>query len=314
MSDKTKIEWTDASWNPVSGCSKVSQGCKNCYALRDWGRLSANPKTVYFGREFTDVMCHPERLDQPLRWKKPRKIFVNSMSDLFHEDVPDSFIDQVFDIMESATHHVFQVLTKRAKRQRDYLIARADSKGAVPAHIWIGISVEDQATANERIPLLMLTPASVRWLSMEPLLGPVDIDLAMYGPEDSPDRHGLSCFGFTDGAGEESFINWVVVGGESGPNARPMHPSWARSLRDQCKTARVPFLFKQWGEWAPTGDEPVKGDLTALVSESAEEGGATNPVRMGRFGKKIAGRLLDTIEHNGYPQAAVEVTSRLEYL
>lgn len=262
MADKSGIVWTNATWNPVTGCSKVSQGCKNCYAERDWGRLTHLP--AYAGRQFTDVACHAERLDQPLRWAKPRMIFVNSMSDLFHPDVPEEFIDRMFAVMALAKQHAFQVLTKRPERMSKYLTtnnrqsfwAHAANeiglKSNVPDHrfpgqkrssvctdetpnplpnVWLGISVEDQAAADERIPLLLQTPAAVRWISAEPLLGPVDLRKAFM-----PD-------------GERPVLDWVVVGGESGPNARPMHPDWARALREQCQRAGVPFFFKQTGVW-----------------------------------------------------------------
>ena len=263
MSDKTGIAWTNATWNPVTGCTKVSQGCKHCYAEREWVRLSANPKaTTYYGRDFTDVACHAERLDQPLRWTKPRMIFVNSMSDLFHESVPDDFIDQVFAVMALAEKHIFQVLTKRPERMLAYLTSknRMDIIGekAMPTvskndfgllewpikNVWLGVSVEDQKTADERVPLLLQTPAAVRWVSAEPLLGPIDLEevpVGMFGP--------LRPYG---GSGSDTpGLEWVVVGGESGPKARPMHPDWAEDLQSQCEEAGIPFFFKQWGEWLP---------------------------------------------------------------
>ena len=168
--------------DPITGCTKVSQGCKHCYADREWPRLAAPRATpnIYTGREFTDVKCHPEKLDIPLRWAKPRRIFVNSMSDLFHEDVPDTFIDQVFEVMNEAGQHIFQVLTKRPERMRDYMRARkwpaAVTVDAVPPpNVWLGVSVEDQATVDERIPVLLQTPAAVRWISAEPLLSGVNL-------------------------------------------------------------------------------------------------------------------------------------------
>lgn len=277
MSDKTGIEWTDATWNPVTGCAKVSAGCKHCSAERDWARLSANQKTRYYGRAFADVQCHPDVLDLPMRWTKPRRIFVNSMSDLFHHDVPSDFIMAVFCTMAQATQHSFQILTKRPERMRDLLslwartlIFPAEPPTAILPNVWMGVSVEDQDTANERIPLLLQTPAAVRWISAEPLLGPVLLDGSDFNVEAL--------------AGWYSRVDWVVAGGESGPRARPMHTDWARSLRDQCAEAGVPFLFKQWGEWAP----------------DAANTGAGNGL-MTRVGKKLAGRLLDGVEHNGYP-------------
>ncbi len=261
MADKTGISWTSATWNPVTGCAKVTQGCKHCYAERDWARLAHLP--AYEGRAFTDVTCHPERLDQPLRWSKPRMIFVNSMSDLFHEDVPDEFIDQVFAVMALAQDHTFQVLTKRPERMLAYLTERAAGGRHVwragqqikmpggrekPApgwplpNVWLGVSVENQAAADERIPLLLQTPAAVRWVSCEPLLGSVDLREVVM-----PDGDTLGTYLHNDG--EQAGLDWVVVGGESGPKARPMHPDWARRLRDQCEDARVPFFFKQTGLW-----------------------------------------------------------------
>lgn len=318
MGDKTGIEWADATWNPVSGCSKVSQGCKHCYAERDWGRLVHLP--AYQGRTFTDVACHRERLEQPLRWKRPRKVFVNSMSDLFHPDVPDEFIDRVFAVMAIADQHVFQVLSKRPERMQRYLstlqsraqdIAKASmyvmngrhwtdgdgmwdfvanriDAGPLP-NVWIGVSVEDQKAADERIPLLMQTPAAVRWISAEPLLGPVNLG-ALCDLKACGDHSRSSCGHSTC---TSRLLDWVVVGGESGPNARPLSPDWARSLRDQCAAAGVPFLFKQWGEWISMLGQaeglPVKQKTTT------PDGWV-----MGWAGKK-SGRLLDGVIHSGYP-------------
>jgi protein gp37 len=317
MSKKTGIEWTEATWNPVTGCSKVSQGCKHCYAERDWARLSAprEKPNIYTGRKFTDVQCHPERLDQPIRWTRPLRIFVNSMSGLFHPDVPDAFIDKVFAVMALAPWHTFQVLTKRPERMLEYvagvtlarLMAASEGLPCAPRsapdwplpNVWLGVSVEDQVAADERIPLLLQTPAAVRWISAEPLLGNVDVH----------HRLGPCVFSGRDPWATGRGIDWLVVGGESGPKARPMHPDWVRSIRDQCQAAGVPWLFKQWGEWAPypgewTWDDPgVRygewiGDAWLENQWSAEEG-ATE--RMWRVGKKAAGRLLDGVLHEEYP-------------
>lgn len=289
VSDKTGIEWTEATWNPVSGCSKVSQGCKHCYAEREWPRLAA-PRArpnIYTGRAFTDVKCHPEKLDIPLRWQKPRRIFVNSMSDLFHEDVPDEFINQVFEVMNQAHRHVFQVLTKRPERMLEYMSTRkwpnaVTIYGAAPLNVWLGVSIEDQATADERIPLLLQTPAAVWWISAEPLIGPLMIDTFLgLLPEDD------------DGAPYPGRIDWLVVGGESGPQARPMHPDWARSLRDQCLECGVPFFFKQWGEWAPDAPISKYADSTIKLDDGTYL----------RFvGKKRAGRELDGRTWEEYPE------------
>ena len=210
----SKIEWTDATWNPVTGCNKISPGCKHCYAERLSKRLKATGMAKY--RNGFAVTLHPDTLDIPLRWRKPRSIFVNSMSDLFHPEVPDDFITQVFDVMTRAHWHRYQVLTKRPER-----VASLNSTLPWPAQIWQGVSVENADYAY-RIDLLRDTAAAVKFLSLEPLLGPLpNLDLAG--------------------------IDWVIVGGESGPGARPMQPDWARDIRDQCIDAGVPFHFKQWG-------------------------------------------------------------------
>lgn len=335
MSDKTGIEWTDATWNPVTGCAKVSAGCKHCYVLRDWPRVSANPKTVYYGREFTDVRCHQERLDQPLRWQKPRMIFVNSMSDLFHESVPDAFIDQVFAVMALSPQHTFQVLTKRLERMREYANRYMDAATPLSAfagwasdmanifggddtdskyeelvdcgwplpNVWIGVSVEDQASADERIPLLLQTPAAVRWISAEPLLGAVDIRLWLGIDRRSPSADW-------ERGGVNQGLDWVVAGGESGPHARPMHPDWAYGLRDQCAAANVPFLFKQWGEWESFGFKSSRDlpqgkrhcEWWTLDGGKWFFGSANGAhLAMVKTGKKAAGRLLDGRTWDGYP-------------
>jgi protein gp37 len=222
MADVTTIEWTDSTWNPVTGCTKITAGCDNCYAERfseRWRGVANHP----FENGF-DLTIRPERLDQPLAWRRPRMIFVNSMSDLFHKEVPNDFIDLVFDTMEAANWHVFQLLTKRSSLMRDYLLRRYSSK-TPPPHIWLGVSVED-ASASARIRHLREAPAGVRFLSIEPLIGPV-------GPIDL------------------SGIHWVIAGGESGPGARPIHVDWVREVRDQCSNAKVAFFFKQWGGYRP---------------------------------------------------------------
>ena len=269
MSLNSKIEWTDATWNPVSGCSKVSAGCKNCYAERIsrrwWG-----------SREFTDVQLHPERLDWPLQWRKPRRIFVNSMSDLFHPKVTDEFIGKVIEVMRLAKHHTFQVLTKRPDRMRAMMKSFPN--------VWAGVSIEDQATADERIPLLLNTEASVRFISAEPLLGPVDLLLA-------------AADSFSSMAG----IHWVIAGGESGPEARPMHPDWVRDIRDQCLTAGVPFFFKQYGSWGPRSLRDWLEKNRHWFPTPKPHGTAVwkNPVRLN-------GRLLDGREWNEFPKEQTE--------
>lgn len=222
LADGSGIEWTDATWNPVTGCTKITSGCDNCYAERfseRWRGIPGHP----FARGF-DLTLRPERLSQPLAWRRPRMIFVNSMSDLFHKQVSTDFIDRVFDVMEKADWHVFQVLTKRSSLMRDYLKHRY-SDVEPPAHIWLGISVED-SRSNSRIEHLRQAPAAIRFLSVEPLIGAVgNVDL--------------------------SGIHWVIAGGESGPRARPMSVDWAREIRDQCAEQGVAFFFKQWGGIRP---------------------------------------------------------------
>lgn len=222
MATGTTIEWTDATWNPVTGCTKISPGCDHCYAERFSERFRGTP-----GHPFEtgfDLTLRPERLDQPLRWRTPRMIFVNSMSDLFHKQVPVAFIVKVFDTMERAHWHTFQVLTKRSSIMRNFLRSRYGGERG-PAHIWCGVSVED-GKRKSRIQHLQEAPAGVRFLSIEPLIAPV-------------------------GALNLDGIDWVIVGGESGPGAREMRKDWVRDIRDQCVKADVAFFFKQWGGLRP---------------------------------------------------------------
>jgi protein gp37 len=233
MSAATTIEWTDATWNPVTGCTKISAGCDRCYAERFSERFRGTP-----GHPFEmgfDLTLRPERRDQPLRWRAPRMIFVNSMSDLFHKEVPAEFLARVCETMERAHWHTFQVLTKRSSLMRDFLRRRyRHSHG--PRHIWFGVSVED-GSKKSRIRHLRETPAGVRFLSIEPLIGPVG-NLDLKG------------------------IDWVIVGGESGPGARPMNAAWVREVRDQCISAGVRFFFKQWGGLRPkSGGRELDGEV-----------------------------------------------------
>jgi protein gp37 len=310
---KTKIEWTDAVWNPVTGCTKISAGCKNCYAERMHSRFSNKP--------FSEILLYPKRLDHPLHWRKPSRIFVNSMSDLFHEVVPDWFIDQVFAVMALCPQHKFQILTKRPERMleyckslghhhnsdRVYLVAKQVStetgffytlgaNGWQLSNVWLGVSVENQETADERIPLLLQTPAAVRFVSIEPLLSVLIL---------KDEWLWLGCRPTMDLPVDAGKLDWVIVGGESGPGARPMHPDWARSLRDQATAAGVPFFFKQWGEWSPADPKAQvyrhcvsvhpNGD-TSLRNDSKE------CIDMDRIGKKAAGRLLNGREWNEFPE------------
>lgn len=214
MGDKSAIEWTDATWNPVTGCTKISPGCKHCYAERLATRLQAMGNPRY--RNGFRVTLHADQLGLPLKWHQPRRIFVNSMSDLFHEAIPEKFIYQVFETMEKAHWHIFQVLTKRAER-----LAELAPRLPWPPNVWQGVSVEN-SRYTWRIEHLLKVPSVVRFLSVEPLLGPIS-NLPLTG------------------------IDWVIVGGESGPNHRRMNPAWAKEIRDQCGAAGVPFFFKQWG-------------------------------------------------------------------
>ncbi len=214
MSDRSEIEWTNATWNPVRGCTKISPGCKHCYAERFSERFRGVPGHPF--EQGFDLRLVPDALDLPLRWKRGRLIFVNSMSDLFHEEVPDEFIFRVIAVMAAAPQHQFQILTKRAARLEAFTQAVS-----LPRNAWFGVSVES-AAYTWRIEHLRQVPAAVRFLSVEPLLGPV-------GPLDLRGIH------------------WVIVGGESGPHARPIDPAWVRDVRSQCAKSRVPFFFKQWG-------------------------------------------------------------------
>jgi protein gp37 len=220
----TSIEWTDATWNPVTGCTEISAGCDNCYARRIAERFRGT-RGHPFEHGF-DVTLKPHKLREPLKWKMPRRIFVNSMSDLFHKKVPSSFVDDVFEVMEKATWHIFQVLTKRSSLLRNYVSRRYQGRKA-PAHIWLGVSIEDRQSLV-RLKHLADTPASVRFLSLEPLLEELgQLDL--------------------------SAISWVIVGGESGVGSRPMNEAWVESIRGQCVGQNVPFFFKQWGAWGSDG-------------------------------------------------------------
>lgn len=325
MSDRTGIEWTDATWNPVTGCSEVSAGCDHCYAKTFAERWRGTP-SHYFENGF-DVQLRPDKLDQPLRWRKPRRIFVNSMSDLFHDDVPDHYIARVFSVMACTSRHTFQVLTKRHARMRA-LLSSESFRAAVHAHVrdnwspeaalqvwtqgwplpncWIGVSAEDQRWADIRIPALLDTPAAVRFVSAEPLINHIDLASKGYLSPDEFDRPGL---------------DWVIVGGESGRGARPMHPNWARSLRDQCQNAGVAFLFKQRGEWTwneegnfrlptkPYSDRVAVmhgAGMTAMTKSNDfnpfERGHPYWMTRIERVGKHRAGRELDGRTWDEYPQ------------
>lgn len=239
LPDRSEIEWTDATWNPTTGCTKVSSGCDNCYAealahrllSRTYGKALPVIDTPSNRSDPFAVRIWPDRLNIPKKWKASRRIFVNSMSDLFHADIPDLFIRQIFEVMLDANHHTYQILTKRPSRARRFLHQHRDLVGStLPSHIWLGTSVEDSSVAY-RLRQLVSIPAAVRFLSCEPLLGPISIASAL---PDFPDA-----------------LHWVIAGGESGSGARPVKVEWLRSLRDECVVLQIPFFFKQWGGRTP---------------------------------------------------------------
>tara|TARA_Y100000310_G_C20642762_1_gene794886 strand:+ start:219 stop:1424 length:1206 start_codon:yes stop_codon:yes gene_type:complete len=341
MGDKTKIEWTDATWNPIRGCSRVSEGCRNCYAETVANRFSGEGQPyeglIARGGQWNGKITVVDHvMDQPLRWRRPRRVFVNSMSDLFHENVHDQVIDRVFAVMALAPNHTFQVLTKRPERMLDYffrvspqrianaapsrvslercasLLEEICSRWPLP-NVWLGVSVEDQTTADERIPILLQTPAAVRWISAEPLLGPIDLEHIQW-----PGKHKVDVLrrgawdlpgwvqGFTNHSDLEG-LDWVVVGGESGSDARPMNPDWVRTARDQCEAAGTPFLFKQWGEWAPA-EFPAWPENADYMTEAGTGHYFDDRQWMERIGKKKAGRLLDGRTWDQYPASVFDPT------
>jgi protein gp37 len=394
----TKIEWTGETWNPIVGCSIVSPGCTNCYAMKMAARLEAMcissghaydqdhgcarkdaPLLHYRGLTAPSkagpvwtgkVALAPEHiLLKPLSWKKPRTIFVNSMGDLFHEDVPDEWIDRVFAVMALCPQHTFQVLTKRSVRMRSYFAAAPGRDGTLMTstrgygicieremrireatapycslpgvdgrspisfplpNVWLGVSAERQKEADERIPDLLATPAAVRFVSAEPLLAPLDLRkwLAPSVHINAPPTIGKTTLAAIIAAAQAAAqnmawygLNWVIVGGESGPDARPMHPDWARGIRDQCAAAAVPFFFKQWGEWTPgVNVKRTKGSVRGAYNSDPFDGGdwsfgtellevhghVDDEPDLYRVGKHEAGRLLDGREHNDMPNRTKE--------
>jgi protein gp37 len=318
--NNTSIEWTDATWNPVTGCSPVSAGCQNCWAKRMAKRLAG--RCGYPADDPFRVTFHPNRLDEPLRMKKPKRIAVSLMGDFFHDDVPDEWIDDVFSVMVNARHHRYLLLTKRPERMWRYLQGKMWKhlcRTGVPEYIWLGVSVENQKTADERIPWLLKCPAAVRFISTEPLLGPVNFRWKPYQHQASNEsyREYLERKGSINHLESLSGIHWVIVGGESGPNARPMHPSWVRTIRDQCQAAGVPFFLKQIGEWVPYPGLPYKhfgewgifhkGVFHRVYTPHDGRNRAILPdgdTAMIRVPKKAAGRLLDGREWNDMPEVA----------
>lgn len=304
MGKTTGIEWTDSTWNPVTGCAKISPGCANCYAERLSKRFRKDWKPWTANNARHNIRLNLNKREDPFRWYEPRMVFVCSMADLFHADVPDEFVADMFGIMAAAHWHTYQVLTKRVARMLDFLrtgrteaIAYADawrvhvlgsafrckkkiSSAPIewpPKNIWFGASAEDQKRLEERVIELVDVPGDVRFLSLEPLLEPVDLEAAA-------GRHIKR-------------IDWVIVGGESGPNARHMRPEWVRPIRDTCAKHGIPFFFKQWGAWVDR--EQMPDDLYRDID--AAENLAGHPQRFWNVGKKRAGALLDGVEHREAP-------------
>ncbi|MGX9981933.1 phage Gp37/Gp68 family protein [Methylobacterium fujisawaense] len=350
----SKIEWTEATWNPIVGCSIISPGCTNCYAMRMAARLEAMGRPQYAGLTrpskagavWTGVMRLVENaLLLPLRTRKPTTYFVNSMSDLFHESVPDAWIDRVFAVMALAPQHTFQVLTKRARRMRAYC-ARRDERGRHPSmtdaalmaatgrwntpardlrrwplpNVWLGVSAEDQRRADERVPELLATPAAVRFVSAEPLLGSIDFTAIAIDDHYVLDALRGLYVGLTPEAAPyfpNNALDWIIVGGESGPGARPMHPDWARQIRDVSAAAGVAFHFKQHGAWTVAIDREAqdpdwRADYSGRLNDSRpgvawlnlKGGRGFHGERfhvMRRVGKAAAGRLLDGLTHDDMP-------------
>lgn len=320
MPGDSKIQWTDSIWNPVTGCTKVSAGCLNCYAEMMTRRFQWDgpfvPWTVRAQRDSGEppVYIHEDRLSLPLHWRRPRKVFVNSMSDLFHEAVPWEFIDRVFEVMSQATQHTFQVLTKRPDRMADFAGRQLATKHFWPANVWAGTSVEHPKYLY-RLDDLAHVPAPIRFVSCEPLLGPLDLRPWLvnkcqehgleYLVEDS-DYAGTQTCGE---CGEEPLpvLSWVIIGGESGARPRPMHPTWPRRIRDDCQERGVPVFFKQWGEWVPLHPDHLNAiEQHRLIQEVQHwdpglEGRQGNRVTMARVGRKVAGALLDGREWKEFP-------------
>lgn len=380
MGDGTKIEWTDTTWNPVVGCQVVSPGCTNCYAMKMAGRLEAMGVEHYAGMTqktkagfvWTGKIAPapPHIVFAPLTWRKPRKVFVNSMSDLFTDGVPVQLIDQVWAVMALTPWNTYQILTKRPEWMREYVeglftpeglerllstwvdhptgrrqlieMLEAERLAKPLPNVWLGVSTEDQARWDERVPHLHATPAAIRFISAEPMLGPID-PTRTQAPRYVPEDHELdwkydaltagSIYEFEDSLGvwesgdgpDHPGLDLVIVGGESGPGARPMHPDWVRDMRDACANADVAFFFKQWGEWAPgdaigiVADGPIsyanghipdwmdRGVTLADGSPRRLRGYSFTPHATDlvyRVGKGMAGRLLDGVEHNAMPEVA----------
>jgi len=319
--NRTKIEWTDATWNPVTGCTKFSPGCANCYAERMAKRLAGRfgyPKDEPF-----KVTLHEDRITEPLKWRKPRRVFVCSMGDLFHEDVKAYDIMRIFNVMAQAKQHTFMVLTKRPERMLQvyrrlrpgntspgpyFSIAKGpNAEGQppmLPSNIWVGVTAENQEVADKRISTLLQIPATIRFVSIEPMLGPIDltsIPVRTLAYPWSLQKLNWKTNVLTGKSAEpqgpdfKQHLDWVIVGGETGPGARPMHPDWVRSIRDQCRTAGVPFFFKGWGEWGPELCV-VNGNFMQVVH------GFADGTFVYRNGHAVNGRYLDGHIWHEYPE------------
>jgi len=300
MGKKTKIEWAEATWNPVTGCTPISEGCKNCYAERMATRMRG--RYGYPEKEPFALTLHPGKLEQPLRWKRPRLIFVVSMGDLFHDDLKVHEIELVLSLTFQAPQHTYLFLTKRPDNMQ-FMMERFFKGQPMPENWWLGVTAENQRCADERIPILLQIPAAVRFVSYEPALGPINLrhmDVEVAGHEkwcwiDSlTGKHsdmGRPC-------PDVPRLDWIIAGGESGPGARPAKPDWFRSVRDQCKAAGVPFLFKQWGEHCMASQLPP--DTYQRVDAAHNLG--NQPDAFWKIGKKAAGRLLDGEEHLNWPR------------
>jgi protein gp37 len=279
----SKIEWTEKTWNPITGCTPISEGCQNCYAARMAKRLAGRygyPRH----NPFKPGTLHVDKMEEPLRWRKPSRIFVCSMGDLFHKNVSYARILDVCSVVRKAPQHTFIILTKRPDIMKHYTeyLWHSWNMDSWPANCWLGVTTENQQRADERIPILLQIPAAVRFVSVEPMLGPVDLSLWMVSGYEEPPY--------------DDVINWVIAGGETGPGARPMHPDWVKGLRDQCASARVPFFFKSWGEW--TNNYPQGTSLACRDMAYRHDTTFYN------VGKNKAGRLLDNREWNEYPEGS----------
>jgi len=335
----SKIEWTQETWNPIVGCSKISPGCENCYAEKMAYRLAhalASNDTSDTWSAYVDVIGIGQKkngviqlapkwsgqtsmvksaFEKPCHWKKPRMIFVCSMGDLFHESVPFEWIDTVFGVIGMHDHHTYQILTKRPERMVEYFESRGFNEKFAEGypHVWIGVTAENQEQANKRIPILLDIPAAKRFVSIEPMLSKIELsdiiesDGSHYvnyltGEQSGVDGEGTYC------DWHPNKIDWVILGGETGHKARPMHLDWVRSVRDQCKEAGVPFFFKQWGEYKEvslTPEQRIKEKYIVLGNDGKEyiiAGEHLSPVYMQKVGKKKAGNELDGKAYQEFPK------------